>query len=274
MRPSVSVIISSLDGERGGNVPKLVAALKNQTVSDYELVIVTGEKPCARAHNVGVQRAHGDIIVFFDDDITIGHNQIIANLIAPLAKDKTIGITGASQLVPPDANSFQKRYAEQFERSQYPIVPEILESDMATHAAMSMRRDVFLRVGQENENLIYGDDPDLRARVRQAGYKVVIVPDTWIFHPPPSDWRHCLSLAFQRGKGAAQDFWRYPDLVYETPPGNLKDFVPQRNFIYRVIRACAQICWAIVNFKLIFLAVRLFYGFGYVRGLILQGLKI
>lgn len=274
MNPLVSVIIPSLDGYRGGNVLKLIEALKAQTFRDFEVIIVKGEKPCARAHNVGVQRARGEIIVFFDDDITIGHNRLIANLIAPLAEDKTVGITGASQLVPPDANYFQKRYAGQFERSQYPVVSEIVESDMATHAAMAMRRDVFLQVGQENENLIYGDDPDLRARVRQAGYKVVIVPDAWVFHPPPPDWRRCLRLAFQRGKGAAQDFWRYPNLVYETPPGNRKDFVPRRSFAYRVIRACVQVCLSIADFRLIFLSVRLFYGFGYVRGLILQSLKI
>lgn len=272
--PLVSVIIPSLDGYRGGNVPKLLDDLRQQTFQDFELLIVKGVSPCARAHNEGVKQAQGDIIVFFDDDITLGHNKVIENLVQPLLTDKTIGITGASQLIPPDANRFQRLCTNQFSRFQFPVVRQMIESDMATHAAMAIRRNVFRKVGGENENLIYGDDPDLRARVRKTGYKIVVVPDTWVYHPPPRNLSVYLRFAFQRGKGSAQDFCRYPNLIYETPPGLLTTFIPQRRFTYRVTRAFCQGLWSLVNLKFIFLFVRLSYGLGYAHGLLTEVLKL
>lgn len=265
----VSVIIPSLDGYRNGNVPKLVADLKRQTVKDFELIIVKGEKPCARAHNVGAQRAKGEIIVFFDDDIVLGNNKIIENLVNPLINDNLIGITGASQLIPLNANWFQKKCVQEFTRFQFPVVSKIVESDMATHAAMAIKKEVFMKVGQENEDLIYGDDPDLRYRVRQAGYKIVIIPHTWIYHPPPSNLISFLRISFQRGKGAAHDFLRFPKLIFETPAADSSaNFVSQRSIFYRLYRYVAQNLESVIRVKLIFLSVRITYGLGYLFGLL------
>ncbi|MFH1228168.1 MAG: glycosyltransferase [Planctomycetota bacterium] len=266
-KPFVSVIIPSLDGYRQGNVLNLLKALKDQTISDIELIMIIGEKPCARAHNAGADKAHGEILVFFDDDIILGNNRVIENLIGPVINDDSIGISGASQLVPPDANRFQKRCAEQLGRLQFRIVGKITDSDMATHAAMAIRKDVYIQVGQENENLIYGDDPDLRARVRKAGYRIVVVPDTWVFHPPPDNWRILVKTAFQRGKGAAVDFWFHPDSVYDTPPGDVADFTSRHSFPYRVVRAFGQICRAVLGFRMILISVRILYGLGYALSL-------
>jgi cellulose synthase/poly-beta-1,6-N-acetylglucosamine synthase-like glycosyltransferase len=264
-----SVIIPSLDGHRKGNVPNLLNDLKKQTFQDFELIIVKGEKPCARAHNVGAQRAQGDILVFFDDDIVLGNNKTIENLVKPILEDKSIGITGTSQLIPPDANCFQKKCAQEFSRFQFPVISQMVESDMATHAAMAIKKELFIKVGQENEKLIYGDDPDLRYRVRQAGYKIVIVPNTWVYHPPPLNLMSFLRVSFQRGKGAAHDFWYYPNLVYETPSAVASTaFVPKRSFLYRISRFIVHSLDAIANIRLIFVFVRLSYGIGYVFGLL------
>ncbi|MFH1230281.1 MAG: glycosyltransferase [Planctomycetota bacterium] len=272
--PSVSVIIPSLDGYREGNVPKLVEDLNKQTFHDFEVIIVRGVSPTSRAHNVGVQQASAEIIVFFDDDIILGNNRIIDNLIKPVIKDKSIGISGASQLIPPDANRFQKKCGKEFDRLEFPVVSEMVESDMATHAAMAIRKEVFIKIGQENENLIYGDDPDLRYRVRQAGYKIVVVPDTWIYHPPPKNLTGFLRMSFRRGKGAVHDFWHYPDSVYETPPANATAFVPKRTLLYRALRFFSQNINAIINLKLIFLSVRISYGLGYTIGLLKEMLEV
>ena len=278
--PLVSVIIPSLDGYRDGNVPKLVQALENQSFQDFEVLVVVGEKPCARAHNVGVQSAQGEIAVFFDDDITLGDDKVVENLITPLVKQSSItncqspiGITGASTLIPPDANRFQKLCAREFERFEFPVVSETIETDMATHAAMAMEKKTFTEVGGENENLIFGDDPELRARTRKAGYKIVVVPNTWIFHPPPPNLPSYLRMSFRRGIGAAHDFWNYPHLIYETPPSGVKTFVPHRPFLYRAIRFIIQNIEAIINLKLIFLTVRLAYGTGYLVGLAKQSIS-
>ncbi|MEW6027536.1 MAG: glycosyltransferase [Planctomycetota bacterium] len=267
-KPLVSVIIPSLDGYRNGNVPKLVADIKKQSTQDLELILVKGVMPCARAHNAGANYATGKIIVFFDDDIILGNNRVIENLVTPFAAHPDIGITGASQLLPPDASRFQKRCSKEFDRFQFPIVNELIESDMATHAAMAIRKKVFVEAGQENVNLIYGDDPEFRARLRKAGYKIVVVPQTWVYHPPPKNLISFLRMSFQRGKGAAHDWWHYPDLIYETPPAAAQTFVPRRSLPYRVLRAVIQNISAVLKLKLIFLSVRISYALGYALGII------
>jgi len=264
----VSVIIPSLDGYRGGNVPKLIQALDSQTFQDFEIIIATGEKPNSRARNVGVQSAQGKIIVFFDDDVILGDTKVIENLIAPFASYPDIGITGASTLIPPDANRFQKLCAREFKRFEFPVAYEIIETDMAHHAALSIRKDVYLKVGQENENLLLGTDPDLRYRVRQAGYQVVIVPHTWVYHPPHLDLTGLLKGIFRKGQAAAHVFWHYPNLVYETPSGHEKNFKPQRTFLYRALRFIIDNIDAFIQLKLIFLFTRISYGLGYFTGLI------
>ncbi|MBI4834617.1 MAG: glycosyltransferase [Planctomycetes bacterium] len=275
--PSVSVVIPSFDGYRGGNVPKLIEDIRKQTFQDFELILVKGVSPCSRAHNAGVQKAKGEIIVFFDDDIVLGNNRVVENLVNPIFKDKSIGITGTSQLIPPDANWFQRKCAKEFSRIQFPEISTPIESDMATHAAMAIRKDVFLKVGQENEYLMYGDDPDLRYRVRRAGYKIVIVPNTLVYHPPPLSLIAFLRTSFQRGKGAAHDFWYYPDLIYETPPATAASFRDKRSFAYRGLRFITHNLRAIIKGDFVFLSVRISYGIGYVINLlnevIVSGLK-
>ena len=272
--PLVSVIIPSLDGHRGGNVSKLIEALNNQTFQDFEILVAADERPNSRARNVGVQSAKGEIVVFFDDDVTLGDDKVIENLIAPFLPSfrssvlQTIGITGASTLLPPDANNFQKRCAREFKRVEFPVAYEIVETDMAHHAALAMRKDIYIKVGQENEKLLLGTDPDLIYRVRQAGYKVVVVPHTWVCHPPHLNLRSLLKGVFHRGKDAAHVFWHYPHLVYETPSGDAKNFTAKRTFLYRTIRFIIQNIDAFINLKLIFLSARIAYGLGYVMGLI------
>lgn len=266
--PSVSVVVPSRDGYRGGNVPKLIDDIKKQTHQNLELLLAKGITPCSRAHNVGAQSAKGEIVVFFDDDVRLGHNRVIENLIKPLLEDRSIGITGASQLIPPDANWFQRKISQEFSRVQFPVVSTIVESDMATHAALAIRRDVFIKVGRENEALMRGDDPDLRFRVRQAGYKVVVVPQTWVYHPPPQRLIDFLRKSIQSGRYAAYDFWHHPDLIYETPPETATRFVPRRSFSYRILRFIFQNLTALFQCKLIFLFVRTCYGAGYTLGLL------
>ncbi|MBD3184294.1 glycosyltransferase, partial [Candidatus Poribacteria bacterium] len=128
--PSVSVIIPSLDGSRDGNVPKLLDDLSKQTIQPLDIHVVKGVKPNGLARNVGVKEAKGDVLVFLDDDIRLGHEHIIENLIFPLIDDNSMGMTGASIQIPEDSSWFQKATARQTERNEFPVVDKITESDM------------------------------------------------------------------------------------------------------------------------------------------------
>ena len=91
-----TVIIPSLDGYRDGNVEKLLEDLKRQTLRDFELKIIKGVRPNGKARNTGAKGAKGNILIFIDDDVRLGHNKVLHNLIKPLEADDSLVMTGAS----------------------------------------------------------------------------------------------------------------------------------------------------------------------------------
>lgn len=267
MADTISVIIPSFDGYRGGNVHELLDDLKRQSLRDFELHIVQGIKPNGKARNEGVKRTSGDYIVFIDDDVRLGNEFVIENLIKAIKADEGIGIAGTSRLLPPDANKFQKRASMELPRSIFPVVKNMSETDMATHDCMSIRRQVYESAGGENERLVRGTDPDLRYRIRKKGLKVVVIPDTWIYHPLPGNVNSLIQKGFKNGIGAAWVFRNFPELAYETPEGNVRNFVLKRNFIYRTVRGLMRILLALITFKFILFTYQIAYAWGYIHGL-------
>ena len=195
--PEVSVIIPSWDGVRGGNVDRLVQQIKQQTLKNIEIVLSIGESPNGHARNVGVDIARGDFLVFIDDDVLLEGNEVFSNLIEPLKNNADIGMTGPAQQIPPSAGRFQHISARQIPRSLSPVVERITDSDMVSHMCLAIARDFFEEIGRESDWLLAGTDPDLRYRVREANRRVVVVPQTWAYHPAPQDLRELLKFSFR-----------------------------------------------------------------------------
>lgn len=266
--PKVSVIIPSLDGYRDGNVPRLLEDISRQSYRDLEVFVVKAVKPCSRAHNHGAKRAKGEILVFIDDDIRLGHEKVIENLIGVLNEDERIGIVGASQLIPEDSSWFQRRSGQELYRAQFPVVEKIIDSDMATHACLAIPKRLYFEIGGEDENLLRGDDPDLRYKVRQSGHRVIIVPQTWVYHPMFKNMRGLIKKKFADGMGAAHDFKYFPDKIYELSDGLRSGrFVEKRSFIYRTSRFIFRIGYSIITLKVLRLLVLISYVSGYFCGL-------
>lgn len=213
VRSIISVIIPSLDGHRGGSVERLVRQLKEQTLRDFDILLVIGERPNGHARNVGVREAKGDIFVFIDDDAILGDTYTIANLIAPFQIDKKIGMTGASTCIPSDSNRFQKFLARQVSSAIYPVVTEITDTlDGATHLCCAFPRRVWEELGGENDLLISGTDVDMRHRVRLAGYRAVLAPNCWAYHPLPPSLMKYLRTVFGYGAGTPVFLKECPEL--------------------------------------------------------------
>jgi glycosyltransferase involved in cell wall biosynthesis len=276
--PLVSVIIPSLDGFRNGNVPKLLEDIKTQTVKDLEVIIVKGVAPNGRARNEGVKVAQGKYIVSIDDDVSLGNDRVIENLISPFlvetretGDEGRIGLTGASQLIPEDSSYFQKRAIKQIPRTYFPIVNEITETDMVSHMCLAIPAQLYKDIGWENDVIHSGTDPDLRFRVRQAGYKIVVVPNTWAYHPLPKTLYELLKMSYNKGEDSAWVRKNYPQLVYELSDGFKSDFKPKRSFSYRITRGGWNIVESVITFKLINFASKMSYTLGYLVGTVKTG---
>src|SRR6266545_7801433 len=238
--PPVALIIPSLDGD----VEPLLASVRRQTLQPSEIEVVRGVRPNGRARNQGVARTRAPLLVFVDDDAVLGDERVIERLVAPLA-DPSIGVTGASKLLPPDAPPFQRWVAREVPRIVHPIVDQPLETNPdppsfyceITTTCCAMRRAVFEQAGGFHETLFRGVDTEFFVRVRRLRtegrglgsesdirsallspqssvlsphYRFVLVPNTWTYHPAPATLRALLRKQFLYGFGHAQEVRRDP----------------------------------------------------------------
>lgn len=272
--PKISIVIPSYDGYREGNVPKLLEDLKKQIFQDFEVILVKGVKPNGRARNEGVKRARGEILIFIDDDVRLGDEKVINNLRRILNENSDIGIAGCSKLLNLDANYFQRLCHREFPRDSLPVVERVMDTDKAAHDCLAIKKSLYEELGGEHDFLIRGTDPELRYKVRSAGYRVVIAPHTFIYHPHPKSLKELVKKSFRDGTGAAWVFKNYPELVFEVSEKDTGEFKPKRSFIYRYIRRIFNLIWSLFSFKFLRFISDFFYITGYIYGLIIKGERI
>jgi GT2 family glycosyltransferase len=215
-KPRISVVIPTISDVD----PRLLDMMETQTWMPDEMEIVRGIKPNGRARNLGISRTAGNILVLIDDDAIPAGNQLIEKLVRPLLCDRGIGATGASRLIPPDSNRFQRWTARQVARIENPVVSEPREtaptaenyfySDITT-TCCALRREVFAETGGFDEELERSVDVDFFIRLSQAGYRLRLVQNLWVYHHAPKNINALLHKQFYYGLGHAQEVARYPD---------------------------------------------------------------
>lgn len=265
----VSAVIPHFFSAREENLKGLVEDLKRQFFKDLEIIIISGVSPQGRAINEGARVAEGEVLVVMDDDSRLGHPRVIENLVNVLKEDPLIAMAGASIIAPEDANRFQKLAAREFPRFQMPVVKEVTESDLPCHGCVAFRKDVFVKVGMEREEILRGLDPDLRVRLRRAGYRVVLAPETWAYHPFPESFSKFLRLFLRNGYGSAYLQAFHPELSYDTAETlGSGDFVPKRSFFYRILRYPFRLMKALLTFQWIRFVGCAVYILGYSMGFV------
>lgn len=264
---AVSVVIPHFYQDRVENFNALIADIRSQTFKFLEIIVVNSVSPQGRAINMGLNAAKGKWWVVLDDDSRVGHERVFENLVKVMIERPDVGMAGASVLSPPEANSFQKKAARQFPRFNMPVVKELIDSDMPCHGCAIFRPEVLRAVGMERENILRGLDPDLRVRIRKAGFRVVLVPDTWVYHPLPESFSKFVRTFFRNGYGAAYIQKFHPEINYDTDENTRSSsFVAKRPFWYRLLRYPVRLIESLVRFEWIRFAGYTVYVFGYLWG--------
>lgn len=217
--PRVAVVIPSLKNDAGA----LVEALRRQTLPPAEIMVVAGVSPNGRARNQGVKRTTAPILVFIDDDALPGDTRLLERIVTPLLADATVGVVGASRVLPPDAPWFQRWVAREVPRIIHPIVDAPLETNPdppafyceITTTCCALRRAVFEQAGGFDETLVRGVDTEFLVRVRRLGdgaarYRFMLAAHAWVSHPAPATLRTLLRKHFLYGFGHAQEVRRDP----------------------------------------------------------------
>jgi GT2 family glycosyltransferase len=201
--PEVTVVIPTLDGSRNGNVEELVKWFKTQDFQNLEILLSINENPNGHARNVGYAAANPSsrYLLFFDDDVRLDDSTIVSKFVSALRDNPDFGLVGALIKRPPSQNTLFTRWIErEGGRHVMDEISEFTESNMVCHAGLGIRREVWDQVGGESSSIPTGTDTDLRIRIRNANYKVVLIPGSRVYHPFPESpsemwkrtWEHGL----------------------------------------------------------------------------------
>lgn len=266
-RVSISVVIPHFSPSRSGNLSGLLQDLRQQSMQEMEIIIVKGVSPQGKAINQGVEMARGEILVIIDDDSRLGHAKVIQNLVSVIQKNPSVGMVGASIVSSEKENGFQRLAAKQFPRYSMPVVKELTDSDLPGHPCAAFPKKIFVRIGMEREDILRGLDPDLRFRIRKAGYRVVLAPDTWAHHPLPASISKFIQTFLRNGYGSAYLQIVHPEINYDTDEAvDSKAFVAKEPFIYRVFRYPVRLIQSLLTFQWLRLLGYSVYLVGYLGG--------
>lgn len=234
-QPLLSVIIPTADADRGGYFNKLMASLTAQEMQGFELIVLKGDRRQGRGINISVDMAKGKYILTLDDDSSLPDEKTLDKLVNAMEEHADIGMAGGNNTVPDWATPFVKRVMRQVPRRSWKPVTKIIDSDLAEHPCLIMRAELFRQVGGENECIPRGLDPYLRKVFRDAGARVVILPDIIYHHLPPETWKKLLTQFYRNGYQAAYANIHHPEWVIETPTkhGEFVEKVPLWKRIFR-----------------------------------------
>ncbi len=264
--PQISIIIPTIDKTRDGYLPDLLEQIQKQTFQNWEAILIIKDSRQGRAINCGVESATGKYVVTFDDDTKLGSNDILEKLFVTMEKHPEFGMAGVANIPPANSNWFVKTVMQQLPRRTSPIVNNIVESDMAEHPCAIFPRKVFMEIGGENELIPRGLDPYLRAEIRKAGYKVVVLPELFIHHLPPATFKKFCIQFYRNGKMAAYVNKFYPEFVMELTTEHGKKVGEKRSVILRIFSYLLRILKTVLTFKIFYLLSLILYLFGYIVG--------
>lgn len=165
--------------------------------------------------NVGMKHAGGDYFLFFDSDCILPP-EYVSTLNRCLEKDYVDCFGGPDRALP-TFTDMQK--AVNFAMTSFLTTGGIrgsgkvcMEKFHPRSFNMGFSRQVYERVGGFAD--MFGEDIDLSIRIRQAGFKVVLLPEVSVYHKRRVDLKKFFRQVYNFGQARI--------FLYKLHPGSLK----------------------------------------------------
>ena len=214
--PLVSIIIANYNGERflqtclswvlktnysnfeailidDGSIDKSVRIIKEFAQKDRRIKLFKNRKTlgAAASRNKGIKKSSGEIIVFLDNDTEV-EQEWLKELVNVLQSSQKIGGACCKLL------DFEKR--DKIQLAGLKLIPHtgwgiglgVDQRDekwdkqaevVAVSAALAVKRQVLDKIGGFDEKLaVHTEDLDFCWRVWLAGYKIIYVPTSRVYH--------------------------------------------------------------------------------------------
>jgi GT2 family glycosyltransferase len=150
--------------------------------------VIRNERQCgpARARNLGVREAGGDIVFFTDADVLL-HRQAIGEAVGALTADPGIAAVFGSYDDRPDHASFTSQYRNLFHHWVHQTSAP--EASTFWTGCGAMRREVFLEMGGFSQEFQRPsiEDIELGSRLRRTGHRIRLLKNMQGTHM--KNWR-------------------------------------------------------------------------------------
>jgi GT2 family glycosyltransferase len=187
--------------------------------------IVETKNGASSARNRGAREAAGEWLVFTDSDC-VPDRRWLSDLMSEPIDDKTGGLAGSVNAMPTDniIGKFLGLYTLPANRERKVFKKyEIVHGGFPT-ADLAVKKEVFDKIGGFDESiLIYGEDHDLCDRLYKAGYEIIALTNSKIFHIHREDLPGMIKQAYGFGEAHAKTLYGMDKgfVIIDTPVGRL-----------------------------------------------------
>lgn len=277
--PFVSVVIPTHNNE--STIRECLNSLINQSYpkDKYEIILVDDSTDStteiAKAYpvkillrnglpgakrNFGIEQTKGEIIGFIDSD-AIAEKDWIAKGVSHFISNK-IAVIGGPNLTPKDSPFISSCVGEVFSSqlgtsamsARYTkdgfIARDATETDLIS-CNMFIRKKIVKEIGGFDETIFPCEENDLMFRVKQAGYKLLYVPDLVVYHRHKSSIKAFFKQLLRYGASRGR--------LVKKHPGVLKPVHVLPSIFVIGLLAGSVLSYIIRSFLYIYLAVLLGY---------------
>ena len=210
---------------RPDEVDELLASLCQQTVKDFEVLIIEdgSVKPCkdvcdkyasildlhyyakensgpGQSRNYGAERANGEYVIILDSDVVLpkGYLQGVEDEL----KQNPCEAFGGPDATHPSFTPIQK--AISYSMTSFFTTGGIrggkakLDKFYPRSFNMGIRRDVYLQLSGFTK-MRFGEDIDFSYRIVEAGYMPRLFPEAWVWHKRRTDFRKFFRQVYNSG---------------------------------------------------------------------------
>lgn len=212
MSPLVSIVISNYNG--AAFLRRCLASLADLAYAPVEVVLVDAgstdgsadlvarefphvrlqrkeEMGVGEAVNLGIAASRGDLLLLDYNSDEMASPDFLSYLVRALEASPGIGAVGGVRFLDSDHDAVDTMgglllpfgYAPKLRVGRGRESLPRQATEVGYLPCMLVRRSVVDRVGGMDEAYyLYGEDPDFGAKVRRAGYKILLVPEAVTYH--------------------------------------------------------------------------------------------
>ena len=222
-RMKYSIIVPVFN--RPDEVDELLQSLTEQTLKDFEVIIVEdgSPKPCkdvcdryvgrldlhyfvkpnsgpGQSRNYGAERAQGEWLIVLDSDVVLPRTYIeeVEREMKRQPADAFGGPDRAHDSFTPTQKAISYSMTSFFTTGGIRGGKKKLDKFFPRSFNMGIRRDVYQQLGGFSK-MRFGEDIDFSYRIVEAGYQPRLFPEAWVWHKRRTDFRKFFRQVYNSG---------------------------------------------------------------------------